>query len=86
MRFKLITGVAFSVTCQGCQQPSMAGSESYQSASTGLASTPHKVYLDSTSTPAMYYCESCAASHADYEDPTRSVSQFYADTTGDKVL
>jgi hypothetical protein len=65
----------------------MAGSEPYQSASTGLLDgIPDHVYLDSTIEPTLYYCEPCAASHAEYEDPTRSVSQYYADTKGETVL
>jgi len=87
MRFKLVTGPAVTITCQGCQQSKMAGSEPYLTASTGLLDgVPDSVYLDSTGLPAMYYCESCAVSHADYEDPTRSITQFYADTTGKNIL
>lgn len=66
----------------------LAGSECYRSASTGeLDGQPDHVYADLADTAFLaYYCEPCALSHASYEDSTRSVTKFYADTSGEKIL
>jgi hypothetical protein len=88
MRFQLVTGPVFSITCLGCGEHKTAGSELYRSAATGrLDGQPDRVYadLDGASFDA-YYCESCAVSHADSQDPTRSVSQFYIDTRGEETI
>ncbi len=88
MRFSLVTGPVFSITCRGCQEHRTAGSESYRSASTGrLDGQPNKVYADLDGvTFEAYYCESCALSHVDVQDPTKSITQFYADTRGEEVV
>ncbi len=88
MRFKLVTGPVFSITCQGCGEHKQAGSECFRSASTGkLDGHPDTVYADLEGTPfESYYCEPCAAGHAEYQDTTKSVSKFYADTAGEKIL
>jgi hypothetical protein len=88
MRFKLVTGRAFTVTCLGCQSNRMAGSEPYYSASTGkMDGQPDKVYIDlEDDSLEAYFCEACAVNHVGYEDTTRSVSKFFADTEGKEIL
>jgi hypothetical protein len=33
----------------------------------------------------LYYCEDCAAKHAEGVDPTKAVTQFFADTAGETI-
>ena len=88
MRFQLVIGPVFSVSCQGCHEHKHAGSESYRSASTGrLDGQPDRVYADLDSKAyEAYYCEFCARRHAEGVDITRSVTQFYTDTAGEQIL
>jgi hypothetical protein len=88
MQFKLVVGPVFSITCQGCGEHKQAGSEPFQSASTGeLDGYPDIVYEDLDGKPfASYYCKACAVNYAEYQDDTRSVSKFYADTSGEEIL
>ena len=90
MRFSLITGPVFSITCSGCLSHKQAGTELYRSASTGnMDGQPDRVYTDIEDTPYrafycdVYYCEACAARHAEAIDPTKSVEGFYSDTRGE---
>jgi hypothetical protein len=88
MRFQLVTGPVFSVSCQGCDETKQAGSEPFVSAATGLADgEPDKVYEDIEAVcPHVYYCEACAVAHVEANDPTKSVKQFFADTHGEIIL
>lgn len=85
MRFQLLTGLPRIVTCLGCQRELTGGSPSDVSASGRPLDT---VYQDIASMDAIaaFYCESCAAKHAEGIDPTRAVKQFYSDTHGDMIL
>jgi hypothetical protein len=66
----------------------LAGNEPYRSAATGrLDGLPDRVYAYFDGIPfEAYYCESCARLHADGIDTSRSVTQFYADTAGEKQI
>jgi len=59
MRFKLVTGPVFSITCLGCGEHNQAGSESYRSAATGrLDGRPDNIYADLDGEAFVaYYCE-----------------------------
>jgi hypothetical protein len=81
MRFQLITGPPRLVQCFGCLQERTAGSLPHRSASGRLLDT---VYQDTVY--QAYYCDQCAAKHAETMDPTRSIGQYYADTRGGRVL
>ena len=81
MRFQLITGEPVLIVCHGCQQERTAGSLPHVSASGRQLDT---VYQDVDT--SLFYCEDCAAKHAESIDPTKAVTQFYADTFGEKVL
>ena len=86
MRFQIVTGAVFSVTCQGCGEHRLAGSEPYVSASTGQPSgRPDTVYEDLDAPQGSYYCEPCARKHAEGVDPTKAVTQFFADTHGETI-
>jgi len=73
-----LTGLPQVVRCSGCQQEFTAGSLPHVSASGRLLDI---VYEDQ----GLYYCEQCAAKVSEAVDTTRSVTQFYADTTGETV-
>jgi hypothetical protein len=81
MRFQLITGPAQLILCSGCLQERTAGSLPHRSASGRVLDT---VYLD-VDTGGLY-CDQCAAKHAEGIDTSRSVTTFYADTRGERIL
>jgi hypothetical protein len=80
MRFQLVTGQPQVITCSGCQAERTAGSEPHLSASGRQLDT---VYQDVDT--LLYYCEDCAAKHAEGVDPTKAVTQFFADTSGETI-
>lgn len=85
MKFALVTGPAFTVECVVCHRTAVAGDQPWRSASNGELVDPEKVYADIEGEAFKdYYCEQCAAKLS-VQDPTRSVTQFYADTKGEEI-
>lgn len=85
MNFQLVTGPAVSLTCKACTTLVIGGTEPYESASQGELVQPTKVYADIEGEEIRgHYCEECAAKLS-VDDPTRSVNQFYTDTTGEEI-
>lgn len=83
MRFTFVTGRTFTIVCQGCGETKTAGSEPYRSAASGKLVQPDRVYADLDGEAfKAYYCEGCAAKHAQGTDTSRSVSQYFIDTSG----
>lgn len=81
MKFTIITGPAITIECQACLEHVIGGTEPYLSASTGdLVEPPHIFSEDG----GGLYCASCAAKLS-AADPTRSVTRFYVDTTGEEI-
>jgi hypothetical protein len=81
VRFQLITGHPQLVQCYGCLQERTAGSLPHRAASGRILDT---VYQDLDT--GAYYCEECAAKHAEGIDTARSITKFYADTRGKAIL
>jgi hypothetical protein len=81
MKLKLIEGIASTLQCRACGVEGAGGTEPYASAATGETLEPQKWYTDGGPEFGPY-CEGCAAKIAEAEDPTRSVTQFYSNTTG----
>jgi len=85
MNFQLVTGPAVTLTCHACQALVVGGTEPYESASQHEPVLPTKVYVDIEGDVIhAHYCEECAAKLS-VDDPTRSVNQFYTDTTGEEI-
>lgn len=80
MRFQSVKGPPRVVQCSGCSEERTAGSLPYRAASGRQLDT---VYQDET---GSFYCEGCATRHVEAIDPTRSVTRFYADTRGERIL
>jgi len=80
MTLKLITGPVTTFQCRACKAEGVGGTEQFTSAASGEAREPQKWYADLGSFGV--YCADCAAKIAEAEDPTRSVTQFYSNTTG----
>jgi hypothetical protein len=77
-----IEGSPITVHCDGCNRDGVAGQEPYTSASQGKVILPEDWYTNENSTGV--YCATCAAKLVQ-TDPTRSVTQFYTDTKGEKI-
>jgi hypothetical protein len=75
-----IEGPATIANCAGCKREGIAGTEAFTSASTGIGREPEAWYWLGSDA----YCAECAAKFVE-EDPTRSRSQFYTDTTGENI-
>lgn len=73
------------LTCAGCKVEGVGGTETYTSAATGETRTPDVWYQDEDPLNFAAFCGTCAANLV-YEDPTRSVTQFYVDTEGTQIL
>lgn len=84
MKFVQISGAPQHLTCRGCGKDGIGGTDPYKSASSGDLVTPDTWYVEAEY-PFDTYCAECAAKLSQ-EDPTRSVSQFYADTKGTEIL
>jgi hypothetical protein len=82
MRFERITGPVTICQCLVCDRQGPGGDTAYTSASTGETRTPEDWYVDADNLGV--YCSTCAAKLVQ-DDPTRSVSTFYANTTGTEV-
>ncbi len=82
MRFQQVTGPPTVVQCSGCQLERTAGTLGELTASGRLVDV---VYQDTDATEPVFYCEQCAARHAEAEDTTRSRTQFYQDTSGEVI-
>ncbi len=77
----MIQGNVITVTCAGCQRSIQAGTIPYLPANgRGVLSMPEQVYKRGDTDET--YSEACAKRIVEAEDPTRSVSRYYADTTG----
>ena len=83
MKLTRIEGPARIHHCDGCAAEAVAGTEPYTSAASGELVEPAEWYESEDGTSG--YCSTCAAKLVE-EDPTRSVTQFYADTAGQEVL
>ena len=81
MRFEPITGPPQIVQCLGCLEERVTGSQGERSASGRLLDA---VYRETAS--GGLYCETCAAKHAEGIDTTKALTQFYADTRGERIL
>lgn len=81
MKFVLITGPAITIECYACQKHVVGGTEPYPSAATGEMTQPLQIYSEETH---GLYCAECAVKLMS-EDPTKAVSQFYTNTTGEKI-
>lgn len=79
LTFRQLTGKPQLIQCRGCLEERTGGSPDERSASGRVLDV---VYLDVTSNEPVFYCEACAAKHVEGIDPTRSITQFYADTRG----
>lgn len=73
MRLIAIIGPRHNTFCRGCNKRL-------------FADEPQELYaeLSAACTPDAVYCPNCAVAMV-YEDPTRSVTRFYADTNGTQV-
>ena len=85
MKLIQIEGTASTLKCTGCGVEGIGGTEPYTSAATGETRTPDVWYQDEDPLNFAEYCGACAANMV-YEDPTRSVNQFYSDTSGTEIL
>jgi hypothetical protein len=81
MKFTLVTGPAITIECTVCKQHVVGGTEAYASAASGEAVQPSEVYSEEA---GGVYCSECAAKLS-VEDSTRSVNQFFSDTTGKEI-
>jgi len=84
MKLARIEGPATVMHCDGCARDGMGGSEPYLSAATGEARAPEEWYQDEDPLNFGQYCSECAAKMVS-EDPTRSKTQFYDNTTGTQI-
>jgi hypothetical protein len=82
MKLILIEGQPAHLVCAGCTRDGIGGTDTYPAASSGEERTPEQWYQDPEG--IAVYCAECAAKMT-AEDPTRSVSQFYADTAGTQI-
>ena len=83
MKLTLIEGDAIILVCAGCNKDGVGGTEIYSSASSGESRLPDLWYQE-VATTAVSWCATCAAKLVE-QDPTRSVNQFYSDTTGAEI-
>ena len=81
MKFVLITGPAITVKCVVCKEHIVGGTEPYPSAATGELVQPSEIYKEEA---GGVYCSECAAKLV-VEDPTKSVNQFFSDTSGKEI-
>ena len=79
MNFRRIEGPARTLECAGCGGVSVGGTEPYTSASTGDPRVPEEWY---ECQETRFYCTGCATKLVSAHDPTRSVNQFYQNTSG----
>jgi hypothetical protein len=82
MKLSRIEGPAHIRQCIACGYEAMAGTDTYTAASSGEMRTPEDFYIGGEVGP---YCSTCSAKMVEV-DPTRSVSQFYANTAGTEVF
>jgi hypothetical protein len=82
LTFRRLTGPAQLIVCHGCLEERTAGSPPHHSASGRVLDV---VYQDVSSASPAFYCQSCAARHAEGTDLTRSRSRFFNDTRGKSV-
>jgi hypothetical protein len=80
VKLTLIEGGALTLVCTACGRTGTGGTELYSSASSGEARLPECWYQEND----LPYCMECAAKLME-QDPTRSVNQFYTDTTGTEI-
>ena len=86
MKLKLVEGKARHFRCLGCSKEGVGGTEPYEQASSGLLLAPDQRWYTAEDgmSGLITYCSECAAKIV-YEDPTRSVSIFYADVSGTQI-
>lgn len=83
MKLTQVEGPATTLKCSGCGTEDIGGTYAYLSAASGESRVPSLWYQSEDALAT--YCGACAAGMS-YEDPTRSVTQFYADTAGTEML
>lgn len=83
MRMVRIEGQVTVLKCCACQSEGLGGSCSFTSPSSGETLLPDEWYV--TEDGFGPYCATCAAKIAQDEDPTRSVTQFFDNTTGTQI-
>lgn len=83
MKLVRIVGVAHTLSCAACKKTGVGGTQSYESAATGETREPEEWYIGADGFGP--YCASCAVKIAEAVDPTRSVAQFYSNTTGEQI-
>jgi hypothetical protein len=81
MKLTRIEGHGTLETCLGCNRSAIVGTDPWVSAATGETRTPEEWYQKEN---GEAYCSQCAAKLV-AEDPTRSRSQFFADTVGSDI-
>lgn len=81
MNLARIEGPCTILNCAGCRRDGIGGTEPYISASTGEDRQPEDWYRKED---GETYCTQCAAKLVE-QDPTRSRTQFYADTAGTEI-
>ena len=82
MTFRQLTGRPQLVECQGCLKELIGGSPDERSASGRVLDV---VYQDVASNSPLFYCERCAAKHAEGIDTAHSITQFFSDTRGEFI-
>lgn len=82
MRFRRLQGIPQLITCSGCLKERTGGGLEHRSASGRVLDV---VYQDVSSTGLVFYCQDCAARHAEGIDQTRSRTQFFQDTRGQQI-
>lgn len=83
MKMVRITGVSITLQCVACGTTGIGGTEPYKSAASGESVAPQDWYITEENTGP--YCAPCSAKIVEAEDPTRSVTQFYSNVTGEKI-
>lgn len=82
MKLTLIEGPAVTLVCAGCDVMGVGGTEQYSNASRGEVCNPS--YWYQSDGDSSTYCDRCAAKLVE-QDQTRSIHQFYADTSGTEI-
>lgn len=85
MKMARLIGPATTFECLTCGKSGIGGSEPFTSASTGKTLTPDEWYATDDEKSLGPYCAPCATKIVEAEDPTRSVTQFYSNVTGEKI-
>ncbi len=83
MKMTRIAGGATTLQCIACGKTGTGETEPYESAASGKLIAPQEWYV--TEDNVGPYDAECAAKITKATDPTRSVTQFYSNVTGEKI-